>query len=163
LSLFHEGQFVVREEAIVIASASNTLLAEAQYQRHLPWSEAVGGFHLDTFDRAGTTLYGLDISVHPGFRGRRLGASLYLARFNLVRRLKLMRFATSCRMPGFAEWVANHPGKDRDYVGDVKYGRIEDPTLTPLLRYGLQPIGIAYDHMDDPESMNCACLLEWVP
>jgi GNAT superfamily N-acetyltransferase len=163
LEIFPEGQFVVREEGKVVASASNAILSEEHYQKHLPWEEAVGGFWMSAHDPNGTTLYGLDISVAPACRGRGLGASLYLARFALVRRLKLKRYATSCRMPGFAEWVAHNPGKDRDYVSEVRNGRIVDRTLTPLLRYGLVPLGIAYDHMDDPESLNCACLLEWEP
>src|SRR5690349_15865214 len=65
LWLFPAGQFVAKLDSAIIASASNTLISENRWQAHESWEETVGGPCLGTFDSSGSTLYGLDISVHP--------------------------------------------------------------------------------------------------
>lgn len=159
IGVFPDGQFVAEREGVIVASASSTLISEVGYQAHGSWDSTVGGPFLKTFDPNGTTLYGLDISVHPGFRGKGLARELYDQRFDLVRRLGLVRYATGCRLPDFGR-----SGLDLDtYLGEVRAGVRTDRTLTPLLRMGLTLIGGANDYMEDEESSNCAALLEWLP
>lgn len=159
IEIFPAGQFVVMEGALVVASASNTLISEARYQAHGSWEETVGGPYLSSFDPDGTTLYGLDISVHPDHRGRGLGRRLYQARFDLVTERSLGRYGTACRVPDFHRYG----GKLQDYLREVDSGLRADRTLTPLLRYGLRLVVGIEHYMDDEESRDCAALLEWQP
>ncbi len=160
LAKFPEGQFVALSDGRVVGSASNTIIAESVYQAHGSWTDTVGGPFLETFDAEGTTLYGLDISVHPEFRRRGVGRHLYEARFELVRHSPgLQRYATACRLPGFWTWG----GDLDDYLATVRRGELDDRTLTPLLRMGLTLVEGLYDYMEDAESLNCAALLEWTP
>jgi len=102
-------------------------------------------------------LYGVDISVHPDYRGRGVGRALYAARFDLVRTLGLTRFGTACRIPDRCGQPATA------YTTAVAMGVLQDRTLTPLLRYGLSLVGVIEGYMEDEESGNAAALLEWRP
>lgn len=162
LELFPAGQFVVEVEGVVAASASATRISEMRFQAHEGWDTTVGGPFLKTFDPEGSTLYGLDISVHPDFRRFGLGRRLYSARFELVRVGEFpayVRYATGCRLPDFAA-----SGLELEpYLDEVSRGERIDRTLTPLLRFGLTLVGGMREYMEDEESRNCAALLEWKP
>jgi GNAT superfamily N-acetyltransferase len=125
----------------------------------LPWEDATGGWELAGHDPLGDTLYGADISVHPDWRGKGVGRALYEARFDLVRRTSLARFGTACRLPGLR---ASGMSAGR-YCADVAGGLLVDRTLTPLLRYGLEYLGVIEGYMEDPESLDAAAVLEWRP
>jgi len=162
LRLFSEGQFVVLDGDRVIASASATRISEENWDAHRGWDETVGGPFLETFDPTGTTLYGLDISVHPQYRGMGLGRMLYQARFDLAKGLGLVRYGTACRLPDFRAFEKEHPGATvEEYAENVVQGSAKDRTLSPLLRYGLTFLGVIHRYMEDFESNDAAALLEW--
>lgn len=158
--LFPEGQFVAEAGGSVVGSCSNCVISEERWQSHSPWGRTVGGPFLRNHDAHGTTLYGLDITVHRGLRRQGVGRAFYERRFELVRRLGLNRYGTACRIPGFAaSGIATAEG----YVESVVRGETTDRTLTPLLRYGLLPGGVIQKFMPDPESGDAAAVLEWNP
>jgi GNAT superfamily N-acetyltransferase len=164
LIVFPEAQFVCELDGQVVGSSSATIISEDKWRSHSNWSDTVGGLYLDAHDPCGNTLYGLDISVHPKYRGIGCGRSLYERRFDLVRRLGLSRFGTACRIPGLAASLSHGTSSGAgDYVAKVASMEINDRTLTPLLRYGLRVIGVVADYMEDPESRNYAASLEWTP
>ncbi len=152
------------QESQIVGSASNTRISEDKWHAHKSWDETVGGPFLTNFDPKGSTLYGLDISVHPAWRGKGVGRALYQARFGLVRTQGLTRYGTACRIPGYLNWslTAEDPSPEK-YVAEVVAQRAADRTLTPLLRYGLRFLDVIHDYMDDEESANSAALLEWKP
>lgn len=164
LSLFQAGQFVVESDGAIVASASSTRISEQNWLLHRPWADTVGGPMLSTFDPFGSTLYGLDISVHPDYRGQGIAKNLYLARFDLIRRLSLTRFGTACRLPGYLNHATDDPGVTvEEYAALVAIGDIQDRTMTPLLRIGLTFLDVIHNYMDDKESGNSAALMEWNP
>jgi len=133
---------------------------EENWTRHESWDATVGGPHLTNHNDAGSTLFGVDISVHPDARRKGIGRTFYQHRMEFVRNLHLERFGTACRLPDFA---ASGIGTVEDYVAEVQLGIISDRTLTPLLKYGLRIVGTSVNHMEDPESRNSAAILEWKP
>lgn len=153
----------------VIGSASSLIITEDNYKAHHDWQTTVGGHFLECHDPSGTTLYGVDISVHPDFRGLGVGRKLYEARLQFVRDNRLCRYATACRIPDFAAWWDLHPRIEsladalNAYCREVIGGRTTDRTLTPLLRYGLKFVAVIENYMEDEESANAAALLEWKP
>jgi GNAT superfamily N-acetyltransferase len=160
LEIFPEGQFVAIQDEIVIGSASSVIISEEHYEAQYDWETTVGGHFLNAHDPSGTTLYGVDISVHPDYRGRGVGRAMYEARKELVRNLGLKRYATACRLPDFSG--SGFASMD-EYVQVVVRGDRTDRTLTPLLKYGMMCVGVAHDYMDDEESANAAAILEWKP
>lgn len=159
IEIFPEGQFVVLVgESDVVASATNLVIIEDAWATHGDWESTVGGHFLRNHDPNGTTLYGVDISVNPHYRRNGIARMLYKARFALAASLGLVRYGTSCRMPGYADSGQISP---ENYARAVERGELTDGTLTPLLKCGMTLITVIQDQMDDPESGNAGALLEW--
>lgn len=168
IALFPEGQFVITSGDEVVGSTTNALIDEDHFQAHLPWEKTIGGLYLTQHVPAGSTLYGVDISVHPDWRGQGVGRALYQARFEFVRHRGLLRYATGCRVPGFQEWVTERSlacplEALNEYLSLVQMNQLNDRTLSPLLKMGVTLVRGQLDYMDDEESLNCAALLEWQP
>lgn len=164
LEVFPDGQFVAEEAGLIVGSCSNTLVSEAGWQAHANWYATVGGPALDNFDRGGSTLYGLDIAVHPQYRRLGVGRAFYQARYDFVRANGLARYGVACRIPDYRAYATAHPGTDvHTYARLVAEGGGQDRTLTPLLRMGLTFVEVLEGYMPDPESDDAAALLEWIP
>lgn len=164
IRMFPAGQFVAVDDDWVVGSASSCIISEDRWLEHKGWNETVGGPFIENHEPSGLTLYGLDVSVHPDWRGQGVGKALYNARFELVRQMGLSRYGTACRLPGYLAWSGGAVDATvENYAGDVVAGKLTDRTLTPLLRYELKFLGIIHEYMDDEESANAAALLEWKP
>ena len=157
---FPLGQLVAVSDSQIVGSCSNTILNSDWFDQKLPWKEMVGGYSISTFDPAGKTLYGLDISVHPDFRRQGIGKTFYEHRKALVCNLDFQRYATTCRIPDFESSGCSNV---HQYGQEVLAESRSDRTLTPLLRYGLTMISVLENHWDDPESGHAAARLEWYP
>ena len=160
LAMFPEGQWVAEWDGRLAGSCSNTRIMSAVWQSSKTWDETTGGPFLETFDADGSTLYGLDISVHPEFRRRGIGRKFYEQRFQYVRDHGMDRYGTGCRLPDFLASGMTDPD---EYVTAVAQGLRRDKTLTPLLRYGLRFIMTKENYMEDAESRNVAAILDWIP
>lgn len=164
IAIFPDGQFVADADGQIVGSCSNTITSEERWSAHANWYETVGGPSLRGFDRQGTTLYGLDIAVHPEFRRLGVGKAFYRTRYDFVRQNGLTRYGTACRIPDYRAYREAHPGTDVHAYGRiVAEGKATDRTLTPLLRMGLAFVEVLEGYMPDPESNDSAALLEWRP
>ncbi len=154
---FPIGQFVADVDGQIVGSCSNTMISEEKWQAHGSWIETVGDPGIRSFDMQGTTLYGLDITVHPAYRRQGVGRGFYEARYKLCQAAGLVRYGTGCRMPDFR---ASGVETVEQYADEVVAGTRNDRTLTPLLRYGLSFIAVVRGYMEDFESDNAGALLE---
>jgi GNAT superfamily N-acetyltransferase len=161
LELFPEGQFTALAERdgrwipVGVTSTYRTHFDFSDY--HHTYLEAIGHGWLTHHDPTGEWLYGVDMAVHPDYRGLRISRKLYEARHALVRRLNLRGEIAGGMMPGY------HLHRQRltiaQYALRVWQGRLHDPTLTAQLRAGFTFRGILYDHITDPRSDNTAMLI----
>jgi ribosomal protein S18 acetylase RimI-like enzyme len=164
LEIYPEAQWVAIADGVVVGSCSNTRIAEADWAAHENWYVTVGGPRLDAFDSTGSTLYGLDIAVHPGYRKQGIGRRFYEARYDLVRSEGMVRYGTGCRMPDFSAFKRLNPSTTpAEYALRVANGEMVDRTLTPLLKFGLRFLSVKENYMQDEESANAGALLEWNP
>lgn len=163
LRIFPEGQIIALIEDRIVASGTNLIISEEIWQAHGNFDKTVGSFFLDNHDPKGSTLYGVDISVHPDFRGLGIGKKIYQYRFEQVKKLGLTRYGTSVRMPDYSTWNNTNTGSVSEYAQLVAKGKLKDRTLTPMIKFGLTLEGVAEGHMDDPESGNAAAVLGWYP
>jgi ribosomal protein S18 acetylase RimI-like enzyme len=160
LEVFPEGQFAALDGEKVVASCTNLRVSDAAWDSHLDWMTTTGGPTLAAHTPAGGTLYGVDISVHPDYRGRGIARTLYQMRYDLVCDMALARYGTACRMPDYA---ASGMVSVADFAAAVARGDCTDRTLTPLLKMGLVFEGIIENYMDDEESGNAGAILSWKP
>jgi GNAT superfamily N-acetyltransferase len=151
---FPQGALCVEEAGHLIASATTMILEQPPHT----FAAATDDGFIRNHNQNGDTLYGVDMAVHPEFRGRGVARMLYQARFALVQQLGLRRFVAAGRMPGLCLYPALSP---EAYVAQVVAGKLIDPTLTPQLKNGLQPLEVLHGYIADEESRDCALLLEW--
>jgi GNAT superfamily N-acetyltransferase len=161
LELFPEGQFVAlahykgRQIPVGATSTFRTHFDFSHIQHK--FLEAVADGWLTNHNPQGEWLYGADLSVHPDYRGNRIGRRLYEARRNLVRRLNLRGEIAGALLPGYIHYRRRLTVAQ--YVLRVWQGHIFDPTLSMQIRNGFTVKGILYDHIHDPRSNNTATLI----
>lgn len=159
IARFPEGALCAEVCGQIVASGTTLIVRlDPDHLQHT-WSEITGDGYLTPHNPQGDTLYGVDLCVHPDWRGFGIARLIYAARFDLVRRLGLRRFCAAGRMPGYHRYADRMTPEE--YVAKVVAGELTDPTLTPQLRSGLRPVAVLHGYIPDAESRDCALLMEW--
>ena len=157
LKVFPEGQFVLLDgERIIGATTTMRTTGEEGLQPH-SFMELAGGGWLGRHRPAGEWLYGLDMGIHPDYRGRGLSRLLYRARQELAVRLGLKGQLTVGMMNGYGTLAGQMSGEEY-YRQWVEGDRI-DPTLTPQRKIGFRPLALVPDYLHDPACGNFGVLL----
>ncbi len=154
---FPAGQFLAEINNSIVASCTNMLVSAQVWQAHHDWQTTSGGLSLPNHDPQGEVMYGIDISVHPNFRGQGIARLLYTKRLQYCRDHNV-QYGTVCRLPGFFQSSFDDPLQYAIAVGEE---RETDPTLTPLLKLGGIFQGIIPNYMEDQESGNAGAILKW--
>jgi len=72
LSRFPDGQIVIEIDGVLVASSSSLIIDSDDFDMNLPWDEITDNGDIGTHDIEGDTLYGMEMMVHPDFRGMKL-------------------------------------------------------------------------------------------
>ncbi len=160
LAIFPAGQLGVEIDGRLAASSSSLIL---EYNANLEWHNwkaiADSGF-IRNHAPKGDTLYGIEIMVHPDFRGMKLSRRLYDARKQLCREKNLSRFFIAGRIPNYHKHADTLSA--REYIEQVLEKAIYDPVLTAQLSNGFTVKGLIPDYLPtDHESGGYATYLEW--
>lgn len=161
LQVFPEGQFVL-EESGEGEGGGNVIGMTTTMRTHLPhqlhtFADVFGEGLLEHHEPGGEWLYGLDIGIHPAYRGRGLSRLLYRARQGVVDRLGLRGQLTVGIMNGYGAVAGRLTGED--YYRQWLEGSRADPTLTPQRRIGFRPLALIPDYLHDPACGNYGVLL----
>lgn len=101
----------------------------------------------------GELLYGVEIVVHPNYRGMQIGQRLYEARKDLAGRLNLAAVYAGGRIPGYHKYAEEMP--PGEYAERVERGELRDPVLSFQLRNGFVIKATLSDYLvGDAESLN---------
>ncbi len=160
IAIFPEGQLCVEIDGRLAASASNLIL---EYNANLEWHNwkviADGGY-IRNHKPKGDTLYGIEIMVHPDFRGMKLSRRLYDARKQICRDKNLARFIIAGRIPGYHQHADELTASQ--YIDSVLEKGIFDPVLTAQLSNGFSVKGLIPNYLpSDSQSRGYATYLEW--
>lgn len=160
LDIFPKGQFCVEVDGIIIGSCSSLIVNFDEYDDKHTWDDITDEGYITNHDSEGYNLYGIEIMVHPDYRGMNIGRRLYEARKDLARRLNLKSIIIGGRIPNYSQ----HEDKltPREYVEDVKDHKIFDPVLSFQLFNGFSIMRINPNYLpDDTASSKYATLMEW--
>ncbi len=160
LNIFPEGQFCIELAGKIVASSSSLIIDFDLYEDTDDWKKLSDSGYITNHDPDGETLYGIEIMVHPEYRGYKLARRLYQARKDLAVQLNLKNIIIGGRIPGYGNYKNDLSA--REYVQKVMNKDIFDPVLTTQLANGfvLKRIISAYMRSDE-ESGGYATLLEW--
>lgn len=160
IEIFPEGQLVVEIEGRLAASSSSLILEFDPNMAWHDWKKVADGGYIRNHTYKGDTLYGIEIMVHPEFRGMKLSRRLYEARKQICRERNLARIMIAGRIPGY-HLVADKMSA-REYVESVMDKTFYDQVLTAQLANGFSVEGLIPNYLpSDTASCGYATFLEW--
>lgn len=158
-SIFQEGQVVIKIDGHLVACAMAIIIDYSRFDDNHTYLDITGNDTFDTHSANGDTLYGLDMMVHPEYRGLRLGRRLYDYRKELCEELNLQSIIIGGRLPSF------HKYDDltaKQYIEKVKSKEIHDPVLNFQLSNDFHVKRVVKNYLpEDDASESFAALLEW--
>jgi len=128
LEIFPEGQICIADKGKVVAAALTLVIDYAKHGDRHSYDDIISSGEFTNHDPEGDYLYGIDLFVHPDYRGMRLGRRLYDARKELCEKLNLKGILVGGRIPGYAAHAATLTPKQ--YIEKVRQKEIIDRVLT---------------------------------
>ena len=157
---FPDGQICIEDNGKLVAVA---LTARVDYQRFSnphTYDDLVMKNDRILYNPEGDTLYGLDVFIHPDYRGYRLGRRLYDARKELCRSLNMRAILAGGRIPGYRQYADEM--NPAEYIKQVHRKEIYDPILSFQLSNDFQVKRLLHKYIpEDEKSKGYATLLEW--
>ena len=161
IELFPEGQLCLLADGRVVAIALSLIVNYDDFGDRHTYEEIIGHHRFDTHDSEGDVLYGIEVFVHPDYRGLRLGRRLYDARKTFCEERNLRAIMAGGRIPNYADYAETL--SPRQYIEKVKRREIHDPTLRFQLANDFHVRKILRNYLPgDEESREFATLLEWI-
>lgn len=160
INVFPEGQIAVLVNNKVVGVALSIIVNYDKFGDNHTYREIVGNFTFSTHDNNGDILYGIEVFIHPEYRGLRLGRRLYDTRKELCERLNLKGIVFGGRIPSYQHYAEKLSPKE--YIQKVRLREIFDPVLTFQLANDFHVIKVLQNYMPfDEPSKGYAILLEW--
>ena len=89
IKIFPEGQVALKVNNEIAGVALSLIVPSKRVDKHHTFNSITGNETFSTHDPKGNVLYGIEIFVHPKFRGMKLGRRLYEYRQELCETLNL--------------------------------------------------------------------------
>ena len=160
LNVFPDGQLCVAVNDKVVALALSIIVDYSKFSDNHTYNQITANETFTTHDPDGDVLYGIEMFVHPDYRGMRLGRRLYDVRKELCENLNLRAVMAGGRIPNYGKYADQMT--PRQYINKVSDKQIYDPTLTFQLSNNFHVKKILKNYLpDDEQSKEYATLLEW--
>ncbi|RFZ95500.1 GNAT family N-acetyltransferase [Mucilaginibacter conchicola] len=160
IKLFPEGQVCVTVNGEVVGCALSIIVDYNKFGDTHTYKQITGDGSFKTHDEKGDVMYGIEIFVHPKYRGLRLARRLYEARKALCEKLNLKSIIAGGRIPNYQKF--QNDLTPRQYIDKVKYKEIYDPTLSFQLANDFHVRKILRNYLpEDARSKGFATLIEW--
>ena len=157
LEVFPEGQFVITDGDKVIGMTT-TMRSHFDFEHyHHTFKETIAGGWLTNHEPEGDWLYGLDVGVHPDYRGQGLARELYRARHAIAKQLGLKGQVTVGMMNGYG--VVSDQMSGEEYYYELLEGKRSDPTISTQMKIGFEPMALIDEYLNDPACGNYGVLI----
>lgn len=158
---FPEGQIVIKADNVVVGCALSIIVDYTKYGDKHTYKQITGNYTFNTHDpKKGNVLYGIEIFIHPEYRGLRLGRRLYNARKELCEQLNLEAIIFGGRIPEYYKYANELLPKE--YIQKVKQKEIYDPVLSFQLANDFHVKKVLKNYLpEDEQSKESATLLQW--
>lgn len=158
---FPEGQIVIKADDVVVGCALSIIVDYDKFGDKHTYRQITGNYTFNTHDpKKGDVLYGLEIFIHPKYRGLRLGRRLYNARKDLCEQLELRAIVFGGRIPEYYKYA--NELLPREYIQKVKQKEIYDPVLSFQLSNDFHVKKVLKNYLpEDEDSKEFATLLQW--
>lgn len=156
---FPEGFFVVLDGDRVAGQGAGIFLDfDFDHPQHTI-REITGEHQCGNHNPLGAWYYGTDLAVHPDYRRRGIGKSLYEVRKDLVRRHNKRGIIAGGHVPGYAAHKAEM--SIAQYVDQVAGGELYDPTLSFQIENDFRIAGLLENYIRDEATNGTSVLIVW--
>lgn len=160
IDIFPEGQIAVTVNGKVVGCALSIIVEYDKFGDDHTYEQITGFYTFNTHNPKGDTLYGIEVFVHPDYRGKRLARRLYDARKALCEHLNLEGIVAGGRIPNYEKYASQM--SPREYIEKVRDKEIYDPTLTFQFSNDFIVKKILRNYLPtDAASRGFATLLQW--
>lgn len=150
LQVFPEGQLVLLHDSELIGMTSS-IRYHLDLEDHT-FLEVSDNLWFNTHEPDGDWLYGMDMGIHPAYRGQGLARHMYRARQEVCRSLGLKGQIIVGMPNGYANHA--HEMSLEQYYEALVQGQIYDPTVSTQMRMGAEPHHLIHNYLDDPQCGN---------
>lgn len=158
VKLFPEGQFVALDgDKVIGATSSIRYHFDINKNEHHSFFEIMGGGWFTTHEPGGEWLYGMDVSVHPNYRGQGIARALYRARQHTSRKLGLKGQMTVGMLNGYSN--VKEKVTIEEYFEMVKSRQVFDPTVSVQEKIGFSIISLMKDYLNDETCGNAGAVI----
>ncbi|MFG6157559.1 GNAT family N-acetyltransferase [Halomonas sp. 1390] len=157
---FPDGQILIEDDETIVGVALTVLVDYDTFSNPHRYDDLIGKRETILNDPDGDAMYGLDVLIHPDYRGYRLGRRLYEARKELCRSMNLRSILAGGRIPHYHQHA--HELSPAEYLDKVARKEIHDPILSFQLANDFQVKRLLRKYLpEDEKSQGFATLLEW--
>lgn len=160
IDVFPEGQTVIVVDHKVVGCALSIIVNYDLVKGQHTYAQVTGNETFNTHDSEGSILYGIEVFVHPDYRGLRLARRMYEYRKELCETLNLKSIMFGGRIPNYHKYADKL--RPKEYIDKVKHKEIYDPVLAFQLSNDFHVRRIMTNYLpNDEDSCHYACLLQW--
>ena len=160
LTIFPEGQVVTVVDNKIVGCALSIIVDYDRVKNDHTYADVTGNETFNTHNPKGNILYGIEVFVHPEYRGLRLARRMYEYRKELCESLNLKAIMFGGRIPNYHKYADQM--RPKEYIDKVRKKEIFDPVLTFQLSNDFHVRKVMTNYLpNDEESKHYATLLQW--
>ena len=160
LRIFPEGQVVTVVDDKIVGCALSIIVDYDLVKGDHTYAKVTGNETFKTHNPNGNILYGIEVFIHPEYRGLRLARRMYEYRKELCEKLNLKAIMFGGRIPNYHKYADKL--RPKEYIEQVRKREIYDPVLTFQLSNDFHVRRVMTNYLpNDEESKHYACLLQW--
>ena len=160
LRIFPEGQVVTIADDVIVGCALSIIVDYNLVKGDHTYAKVTGNETFRTHNPNGNILYGIEVFIHPEYRGLRLARRMYEYRKDLCEKLNLKAIMFGGRIPNYHKYADKL--RPKEYIEQVRKREIYDPVLTFQLSNDFHVRRVMKNYLpNDEESRHYACLLQW--
>lgn len=160
ITIFPEGQIVTVVDDKIVGCALSIIVDYDMVKGDHTYAKVTGNETFNTYNPKGNILYGIEVFIHPDYRGLRLARRMYEYRKELCEKLNLKAIMFGGRIPNYYKYADTM--RPKEYIEKVRSREIYDPVLTFQLSNDFHVRRVMRNYLpNDEESKHCATLLQW--
>lgn len=160
ITIFPEGQVVTVVDKKIVGCALSIIVDYDLVKNDHTYASVTGNESFDTHNPNGNILYGIEVFIHPQYRGLRLARRMYDYRKELCETLNLKAIMFGGRLPNYHKYADEI--RPKEYIEKVRKKEIFDPVLTFQLSNDFHVRKVITNYLpNDEESKHFACLMQW--
>lgn len=160
IKIFPEGQIVTVVDEKIVGCALSIIVEYDKVKNDHTYAQVTGKETFNTHSPQGNILYGIEVFIHPEYRGLRLARRMYEYRKELCETLNLKAIMFGGRIPNYHKYADKM--RPKEYIDRVRQREIYDPVLTFQLSNDFHVRKVMTNYLpNDEESKHYACLLQW--